>query len=100
MSRRPSFTREERIAKGLEVCRTPTCPRAPTRQCRGWCGGCFKLAPRLRSGPAQPRALLQAQVRPDLVLAVRLEAERRGVTQRALLEEVLMPIAKTWGAPT
>lgn len=103
MSRRPSFTRAERIARGLPVCAIDGCDRSPHRV--GLCWLHYEqpetraAVPRKRRPKGSPSAVLHADLPPDLVLAAKLEAARRGVSMVALLVDVLTPIARTWGVP-
>jgi hypothetical protein len=104
MSRRPSFTRKERLAKGLGVCAIDGCSRAPHRVRLCWAHyedpATRAAVPYKRRPNGTPTATRTWDLRTDLALAISLEAERRGVPQAVLLEEVLSPIARTWGAPT
>lgn len=106
MSRRPSFTRAERLAQGLPVCiASGTCDRAPSPRCRGRCRACFDdpSTPRIRQRrglqPKVPTYHFQGHFPVDLALAIRLEAERRKVSGVALVVEAVTEKARTWGVP-
>jgi hypothetical protein len=95
MSRRPEYTREERIAKGLPVCAVEDCPRAPAHK------RCSRHPDdRLRASwdGSEVAILLRLPLALHAELRARAEAERKSLS--LLLVEVLSPIAKTWGAPT
>lgn len=96
---RKPIPRAERLSRGLPVCRIDGCDYAP-----GVSGRCDRHR---RDGSRPHRratgvvtATLYAKVRPDLVLAVKLEAVRRNVYPAVVVEEALAVAAKGWGAPT
>jgi hypothetical protein len=95
MGRRPLYSRAQRIERGLPVCPVDDCPRAPCSS--NHCKVHYREADIPRRRPGEVSATLVVDVRADLVRAVKLEAQRRGVYPARVVEEALEPVVRSWG---
>jgi hypothetical protein len=83
MGRQPTFTRAQRIERGLPLCRTPECSCKPYRA--GWCFGHYQDSPKnLRRKGTVDRCV---RLTPDLALALSLEASASRRTLSGLVQE-------------
>jgi hypothetical protein len=88
MGRRPTFTRTQRIERGLPVCRTEECDRAPWK--RDYCSACRSELdlPRRQPGPKSEllptpgsgNALFCFRVDPQALVQLRERARGDGVS--------------------
>ncbi len=95
MGRQPTFTRPQRIERGLPVCPVDDCHRSPVFS--GRCKPHYRAANIPRRRPSDVSATLVVDIRRELVDDIRRRAEALGTYPARVVEEALEPVVRSWG---